>query len=581
MSERFFDIFRFRFNQCTLLFDLYQRLRLFFLKNVLKIFLYRFPISTTSTLSVGSTGSQARLIQSSHAPSHYQPVLMKDLGKTSSTDSAESISFHTEKSSDSTSGVDVNDDVCQLTDEIVDKHLADLKRKCLSYDTRDVAKFMEKLKTQSESLDGESDEKKGGDEGVEKKLRKESESKKELEKVPKVKAEKAADKEVKKDTTQVKLQRKPSLSPQGSVRKPKTIDMDTYTSSSSGDNQVHIVKIKSSPGGSRKASRENSRSNSTERSPSREKQLSLKKPEGGILKKPSPKFGKASEQRLSNSLRPDSFMSPFSSFESKSDKLSPSSEILPSICIREPPQQTSLSDYERDPKDYHHQAVKSRSLESSLELLKPALKSQSSYENVSPVHVYDPSRYYGLSAQHSIESNRSPIRYCSPNPPHHYNEPFYEYPKHGHKKPRESRSLERPDYSRQSSSEFERYYEEPPLNNRRHSVYEHRSIPQHYYSMSPNDYLSHYEQPSACVDCYYQSYHPLNYMQQQQPPPLPQRNPPQQKSPSSTMKRQSRSRKKLSRRTSSNYFNKSFDDDDMQHASIGKQLLNDNDEIHV
>jgi hypothetical protein len=530
---------------------------------------------------VGSTGSQARLIQSSHAPSHYQPVLMKDLGKTSSTDSAESISFHTEKSSDSTSGVDVNDDACQLTDEIVDKHLADLKRKCLSYDTRDVAKFMEKLKTQSESLDGEggSDEKKVDEGGVEKKLRKGSESKKEMEKVPKVpKTESKEKTEVKKDTIHVKLQRKPSLSPQGSVRKPKTIDLDTYASSSSGDNQVHIVKIKSSPSGSRKASRETSRSNSMERSPSREKQASLKKPEGGILKKPSPKFGKASEQRLSNSLRPDSFISPFSSFESKSDKLSPSSEILPSICIREAQQRASLSDYERDPKDYHHQAVKSRSLESSLELLKPALKSQSSYENVSPVFGYA----CGLSAQHSIESNRSPIRYCSPNPPHYYTEPFYEYPKHGHKKPRESRSLERPDYSRQSSSEFERYYEEPPSNSRRHSVYEHRSIPQHYYSMSPDDYLmSHYEQPSACVDCY-QSYHPLNYIQQQQqPPPLPQRNPPQQKNPSTTMKRQSRSRKKLSRRTSSNYFNKSFDDDDMHHvSSVGKQSI-DNDEIHV
>jgi hypothetical protein len=355
--------------------------------------------------------------------------------------------------------------------------------------------------------------------------------------------------------------------------------MDAYTSSSSGDNQVHIVKIKSSPGGSRKASRENSRSNSTERSPSREKQASLKKPEGGILKKPSPKFGKASEQRLSNSLRPDSFISPFSSFESKSDKLSPSSEIFPSVCAKEVHQKTSYSDYERDPKDYHHQAVKSRSLESSLELLKPALKTQSSYENVSPIHLYDPGRYYGLSAQPSIESNRSPIRYCSPIPPQHYNEPFYEYPRSGHRKPRESRSLERPDFSRQSSSEYERYYEEPHLNNRRHSVYEHRSIPHHYYSMSPDDYLmSHYEQPSACVDCYYQSYHPLNYIQQ--PPPLPQRNPSQQKSPSSTMKRQSRSRKKLSRRTSSNYFNKSFDDDDMHHAFVGKPPT-DNDEIHV
>lgn len=539
---------------------------------------------------MGSTGSQARLIQSSHAPSHYQPILMKDLGKTSSTDSTESISYHTEKSSDSTSGVDVNDDVCQLTDEIVDKHLADLKRKCMSYDTRDVAKFMEKLKTQSESFDGEGDEKKV-DEGA-KRLRKESESKKELEKVPKVKDTKAdakekVDKEIKKDTIHVKLQRKPSLSPQGSVRKPKTIDMDTYTSSSSGDNQVHIVKIKSSPSGSRKASRENSRSNSTERSPSKEKLASLKKPEGGILKKPSPKFGKASEQRLSNSLRPDSFISPFSSFDSKSDKLSPSSEILPSICIREKQQRVSLSDYERDPIDYHHQAVKSRSLESSLEQLKSAMKPQSSYENVSPVPAYDPNRYYGLSSQPSIESNRSPIRYCSPNPPHHYNEPFYEYPKHQQKKQRESRSLERPDYSRQSSSEYERYYEEPPTNNRRHSVYEHRSIPQHYYSTSPDDYLmSHYEQPSACVDCYYQSYQQpphLHYSQQQQqqlPPPLPQRNQPQQKSPSTTIKRQSRSRKKLSRRMSSNYFNKSFDDDDMQHASVGKQS-NDNDEIHV
>jgi hypothetical protein len=520
---------------------------------------------------------------------------MKDLGKTSSTDSADSISFHTEKSSDSTSGVDVNDDVCQLTDEIVDKHLADLKKKCMPYDTRDVVLFMEKLKTsesKSESFDGDSDEKKGNVEGVgggggEKRLRKESESKKELEKVPKVsKSEtKTAEKEVKKDTIHVKLQRKPSLSPQGSVRKPKTIDMDTYTSSSSGDNQVHIVKIKSSPGGSRKASRENSRSNSTERSPSKEKLASLKKPEGGILKKPSPKFGKASEQRLSNSLRPDSFISPFSSFESKSDKLSPSSEILPSICVKEVIQQrASLSDFERDPKDYHHQAVKSRSLESSLEHLKSAMKHQSSYENVSPINPYDPNRYYGLSAQHSIESNRSPVRYCSPNPPHHYTEPFYEYPKHHHKRQRESRSLERPDYSRQSSSEYERYYEEP--SSRRHSVYEHRSIPQHYYSMSPDDYLipPHYEQPSACVDCYYQSYHQphLHYPQQQQPPPLPQRNP-EQKLPSS-IKRQSRSRKKLSRRMSSNYFNKSFDDDDeaMHHASsVGSKSLNDNDEIHV
>lgn len=37
--------------------------------------------STTSTLSAGSTGSQARLIQSSHQPENYQPIQVEDLGK--------------------------------------------------------------------------------------------------------------------------------------------------------------------------------------------------------------------------------------------------------------------------------------------------------------------------------------------------------------------------------------------------------------------------------------------------------------------------------------------------------------------
>lgn len=37
--------------------------------------------STTSTLSAGSTGSQARLIQSSHQPAQYQPTMVKELGK--------------------------------------------------------------------------------------------------------------------------------------------------------------------------------------------------------------------------------------------------------------------------------------------------------------------------------------------------------------------------------------------------------------------------------------------------------------------------------------------------------------------
>lgn len=38
-------------------------------------------LSTTSTLSAGSTGSQAKLIQSSQQPENYQPPKIKDLGK--------------------------------------------------------------------------------------------------------------------------------------------------------------------------------------------------------------------------------------------------------------------------------------------------------------------------------------------------------------------------------------------------------------------------------------------------------------------------------------------------------------------
>lgn len=38
-------------------------------------------LSTTSTISAGSTGSQARLIQSSHQPENYQPIAVKELGK--------------------------------------------------------------------------------------------------------------------------------------------------------------------------------------------------------------------------------------------------------------------------------------------------------------------------------------------------------------------------------------------------------------------------------------------------------------------------------------------------------------------
>ncbi|XP_045764749.1 protein still life, isoform SIF type 1 isoform X4 [Maniola jurtina] len=56
-------------------------------------------LSTTSTLSAGSTGSQARLIQSSHQPTQYQPTMVKELGKQGS----QSLKSSPERRSSSTS----------------------------------------------------------------------------------------------------------------------------------------------------------------------------------------------------------------------------------------------------------------------------------------------------------------------------------------------------------------------------------------------------------------------------------------------------------------------------------------------
>lgn len=567
--------------------------------------------STTSTLSVGSTGSQARLIQSSHAPSHYQPVLMKDLGKKSSITDNHLTSF---KPIDAQSPASVGND----DEHIVDKHLNELKKNHSSFETHDVAKFMEKLKIDQRSYESsESTDRPESDKPIA--LKPNKEPPKPPKRIDSIKTTSQPDDKdkrqqpngnIKMDQIQVKPTRKSSLSPQGSVRKPKTIDIDA--SSSSGDNPVHIVKVRS-PRGSRASSlsRENSRSNSAERD--KAEKATIKKPEAGILKKPSPKFDKANFLKTPEKLRPDRFISPCSSFDSKSDKLSPSSEILPNICVTDPnTMQTSFSDHETRSRDRRPQSPKSRSLDCSLEHLKSALKTQSNYENVtrsssrpnsrdvsprnvSPRNVsprtsspdrrnLDPNKYYNAnSARSSFDSTRSPIRYCSPNPGNcYYNEPFYEYPAHGVRggpRKRESRSLERPAYMRQGSSDYERYYEAPPdVQYRRHSTYDYQRQPhpghQHYYSQSPDDYLAQSYEPS-CIDCYYQTYH---HHYPVQPPPLPQRNQPlpAQSKPvvgsSAARQRQSRSRKKLTRRMSANSmnnFNKSFDDDDA------------NDEIHV
>lgn len=124
-------------------------------------------------MSVGSTGSQARLIQSSHPPAHYQPVLMKDLGKTQSPKQdlnvVELFSATGSDSSGSVVGGDSSDgdsvihgrgcDAAeqQYTDIVMDKHLCALEdRGSLTSKTNtcDIAKYMANLKhMESEQLD--------------------------------------------------------------------------------------------------------------------------------------------------------------------------------------------------------------------------------------------------------------------------------------------------------------------------------------------------------------------------------------------------------------------------------------------
>lgn len=93
--------------------------------------------STTSTLSVGSTGSQARLIQSSHPPATYQPILMKDLGKQSPNKNINIIEIFSN-----------GDEEQKQTDKAMDKHLSELSKdnNLNKSDTCDIAKYMANLK---------------------------------------------------------------------------------------------------------------------------------------------------------------------------------------------------------------------------------------------------------------------------------------------------------------------------------------------------------------------------------------------------------------------------------------------------
>uniref|UniRef100_A0A182Y2L8 Still life n=1 Tax=Anopheles stephensi TaxID=30069 RepID=A0A182Y2L8_ANOST len=100
-------------------------------------------LSTTSTLSVGSTGSQARLIQSSHPPATYHPVLMKDLGKRLSPSSDKSVVEMFEPTA-GPSATEQRPNQTDQADNAMDKHLKNLNLDSLI--ETDIVEYMENLK---------------------------------------------------------------------------------------------------------------------------------------------------------------------------------------------------------------------------------------------------------------------------------------------------------------------------------------------------------------------------------------------------------------------------------------------------
>uniref|UniRef100_A0A182QZ20 Still life n=1 Tax=Anopheles farauti TaxID=69004 RepID=A0A182QZ20_9DIPT len=103
-------------------------------------------LSTTSTLSVGSTGSQARLIQSSHPPATYHPVLMKDLGKRHSPSSDKCVveMFEPTKGLLASATEKRPNQTTDTADNAMDKHLKNLNLDSLI--ETDIVEYMENLK---------------------------------------------------------------------------------------------------------------------------------------------------------------------------------------------------------------------------------------------------------------------------------------------------------------------------------------------------------------------------------------------------------------------------------------------------
>lgn len=100
-------------------------------------------------MSVGSTGSQARLIQSSHAPATYQPVLMKDLGKLKSpskeTSNVTKLFENDDKTVVGGGVIGGGDDEEKFNEQVMDRQLSELVTDRAST-ICDIAQYMANLK---------------------------------------------------------------------------------------------------------------------------------------------------------------------------------------------------------------------------------------------------------------------------------------------------------------------------------------------------------------------------------------------------------------------------------------------------
>lgn len=461
--------------------------------------------STTSTLSVGSTGSQARLIQSSHPPSTYQPVLLKDLGKSHSP-------LH-DINVVKTFVENVRDDDQNISDKVMDKHLNDLQSDSFSRtNICDIAQYMANLKEkhmESEKLEiTHTDQQSCFVNRIDNPQPSSDSTQISSEEemcmvVIDTKVDKLFKSEKPKNDTQP---RKSQKSPRSSISMSRSPDRNKSTSNS----PIKIIKIKSprnSVDSGKRLSINISRDNSKERSPDRYGSLSPRRSsEGGILKvfmpnsKPDPTLIASTSGILKRNNSPSSktrspdrtniyrkSLSPGTSFESRSpdrNRLSPHGS------------------FDRRSPDCSNQRYISRS-------------PRGSFESRSP----DRDRKRSLSAHSSFDKSKSPEPYY-----HYYytNPAFGEEPYHSpeRKGKRLSKSLERSSSrdSRDSNGPYryglspERIYRIGPARSQSaedslsHSAEERHS----------NESLSKFMENPTCVECLYQRKPTVQQQQQQQ-----------------------------------------------------------------